>query len=426
MKPIIKDIYALEIFDSRGNPTLKVFCELENGIKGSACIPSGASTGKYEALELRDNDKKRFLGKGVLKAIKNIGEKIAPKLKGMDASNQREIDYLLIELDGTENKTNLGANATLGVSLACARASALFYNLPLYKYLGGLNACILPIPLLNIINGGVHADNPLDIQEFMIVPHGFESFKEAIRCASEVFHNLRSILKENKLGVSVGDEGGFAPQIENTEEAIKFIIKAIEKAGYKPSEEVSLALDCAASEFFDEEKEIYKIEGKELKREELISFYENLVNKYPIVLIEDGMAEEDWEGWKMLTEKLGKKILLVGDDVFVTNKKRIEKGIKEKCANAVLIKLNQIGTLTETQEAIHLSHKNNYKTVVSHRSGETEDTFIADFAVAMGTGFIKTGSVSRSERTAKYNRLIEIETEIKNPIYPGTEFLKVK
>ncbi|MEO0231593.1 MAG: phosphopyruvate hydratase [candidate division WOR-3 bacterium] len=426
MKPIIKDIYALEIFDSRGNPTLKVFCELENGIKGSACIPSGASTGKYEALELRDNDKKRFLGKGVLKAIKNIEEKIAPKLKGMDASNQREIDYLLIELDGTENKTNLGANAILGVSLACARASALFYNLPLYKYLGGLNACILPIPLLNIINGGVHADNPLDIQEFMIVPHGFESFKEAIRCASEVFHNLKSILKENKLGVSVGDEGGFAPQIENTEEAIKFIIRAIEKAGYKPSEEVSLALDCAASEFFDEEKEIYKIEGKELKREELISFYENLVNKYPIVLIEDGMAEEDWEGWKMLTERLGKKILLVGDDVFVTNKKRIEKGIKEKCANAVLIKLNQIGTLTETQEAIHLSHKNNYKTVVSHRSGETEDTFIADFAVAMGTGFIKTGSVSRSERTAKYNRLIEIETEIKNSIYPGTEFLKVK
>ncbi|MEO0262452.1 MAG: phosphopyruvate hydratase [candidate division WOR-3 bacterium] len=426
MKPIIKDIYALEIFDSRGNPTLKVFCELENGIKGSACIPSGASTGKYEALELRDNDKKRFLGKGVLKAIKNIEEKIVPKLKGMDASNQREIDYLLIELDGTENKTNLGANAILGVSLACARASALFYNLPLYKYLGGLNACILPIPLLNIINGGVHADNPLDIQEFMIVPHGFESFKEAIRCASEVFHNLKSILKENKLGVSVGDEGGFAPQIENTEEAIKFIIRAIEKAGYKPSEEVSLALDCAASEFFDEEKEIYKIEGKELKREELISFYENLVNKYPIVLIEDGMAEEDWEGWKMLTERLGKKILLVGDDVFVTNKKRIEKGIKEKCANAVLIKLNQIGTLTETQEAIHLSHKNNYKTVVSHRSGETEDTFIADFAVAMETGFIKTGSVSRSERTAKYNRLIEIETEIKNPVYPGTEFLKVK
>lgn len=426
MKPIIKNIYALEIFDSRGNPTLKVFCELENGIKGDACIPSGASTGKYEALELRDNDKKRFLGKGVLKAIKNIEEKIAPKLKGMDASNQREIDYLLIELDGTENKTNLGANAILGVSLACARSASAFYNLPLYKYLGGLNSYILPIPLLNIINGGVHADNPLDIQEFMIVPHGFESFKEAIRCASEIFHNLKSILKENKLSVSVGDEGGFAPQIENTEEAIKFIIRAIEKAGYKPSLEVSLALDCAASEFYDEEKEIYKIEGKELKRNELVSFYEELVNKYPIVLIEDGMAEEDWEGWKILTEKLGKKILLVGDDVFVTNKKRIEKGIKEKCANAVLIKLNQIGTLTETQEAIYLSHKNNYKTVISHRSGETEDTFIADFAVAMGTGFIKTGSVSRSERTAKYNRLIEIEREIKNPIYPGTEFLKVK
>lgn len=426
MKPIIKNIYALEILDSRGNPTLKVFCELENGIKGDACIPSGASTGKYEALELRDNDKKRFLGKGVLKAIKNIEEKIAPKLKGMDASNQREIDHLLTLLDGTENKTNLGANAILGVSLACARASSIFYNLPLYKYLGGLNAYILPIPLLNIINGGVHADNPLDIQEFMIVPHGFESFKEAIRCASEIFHNLKSILKENKLSVSIGDEGGFAPQIENTEEAIKFIIMAIEKAGYKPSQEVSLALDCAASEFYDEEKEIYKIEGKELKREELVSFYEELVNKYPIVLIEDGMAEEDWEGWKIITEKLGKKILLVGDDVFVTNKKRIEKGIKEKCANAVLIKLNQIGTLTETQEAIYLSHKNNYKTVISHRSGETEDTFIADFAVAMGTGFIKTGSVSRSERTAKYNRLIEIEREIKNPVYPGTEFLKVK
>jgi enolase len=425
MKPIIKNVYGMEIFDSRGNPTLKVFCELENGIIGSACIPSGASTGKYEALELRDNDKKRFLGKGVLKAIKNIEEKIAPKIKGMDASSQREIDYLLIQIDGTENKTNLGANAILGVSLACARASSNFYNLPLYKYLGGLNSYILPIPLLNIINGGIHADNPLDIQEFMIIPHGFENFKEAIRAASEVFHNLKSILKENKLSVSVGDEGGFSPQIEKTEDAIKFIIKAIEKAGYKPSEEISIGLDCAASEFYDEEKEIYKIEGKELKSDELVSFYEELVKNYPIVLIEDGMAEEDWNGWKILTQKLGNKIIIVGDDVFVTNKKRIEKGIKEKCANAVLIKLNQIGTLTETQEAIHLSHRNNYKTVVSHRSGETEDTFIADFAVAMGTGMIKTGSVSRSERTAKYNRLLEIEREIKNAVYPGKEIFKV-
>ena len=424
MKPIIKNVYGMEIFDSRGNPTLKVFCELENGIIGSACIPSGASTGKYEALELRDNDKKRFLGKGVLKAIKNIEEKIAPKIKGMDASSQREIDYLLIEIDGTENKTNLGANAILGVSLACARASSNFYNLPLYKYLGGLNSYILPVPLLNIINGGVHADNPLDIQEFMIIPHGFEEFKEAIRAAAEVFHNLKSILKENKLSTSVGDEGGFSPQIEKTEEAIKFIIKAIEKANYKPSDEISIGLDCAASEFYDEEKGIYKIEGKELKSSELVSFYEELVKNYPIVLIEDGMAEEDWDGWKMLTQKLGNKIIIVGDDVFVTNKKRIEKGIKEKCANAVLIKLNQIGTLTETQEAIYLSHRNNYKTVVSHRSGETEDTFIADFAVAMGTGMIKTGSVSRSERTSKYNRLLEIEREIKNAIYSGKEFLK--
>jgi len=424
MKPIIKNVYGMEIFDSRGNPTLKVFCELENGIIGSACIPSGASTGKYEALELRDNDKKRFLGKGVLKAIKNIEEKIAPKIKGMDASSQREIDYLLIEIDGTENKTNLGANAILGVSLACARASSNFYNLPLYKYLGGLNSYILPVPLLNIINGGVHADNPLDIQEFMIIPHGFEEFKEAIRAAAEVFHNLKSILKENKLSISVGDEGGFSPQIEKTEEAIKFIIKAIEKANYKPSDEISIGLDCAASEFYDEEKGIYKIEGKELKSSELVSFYEELVKNYPIVLIEDGMAEEDWDGWKMLTQKLGNKIIIVGDDVFVTNKKRIEKGIKEKCANAVLIKLNQIGTLTETQEAIYLSHRNNYKTVVSHRSGETEDTFIADFAVAMGTGMIKTGSVSRSERTSKYNRLLEIEREIKNGIYFGKEFLK--
>ena len=424
MKPIIKNVYALEIFDSRGNPTLKVFCELENGIIGSACVPSGASTGKYEALELRDNDKKRFLGKGVLKAIKNIEEKIAPKIKGMDASSQREIDYLLIEIDGTENKTNLGANAILGVSLACARASANFYNLPLYKYLGGLNSYILPVPLLNIINGGVHADNPLDIQEFMIIPHGFEEFKEAIRAASEVFHNLKSILKENKLSVSVGDEGGFSPQIEKTEDAIKFIIRAIEKAGYKPSDEISIGLDSAASEFYNEEKGIYKIEGKELKSSELVSFYEELVKNYPIVLIEDGMAEEDWDGWKILTQKLGDKIIIVGDDVFVTNKKRIEKGIKEKCANAVLIKLNQIGTLTETQEAIYLSHRNNYKTVVSHRSGETEDTFIADFAVAMGTGMIKTGSVSRSERTAKYNRLLEIEREIKNAVYPGKEIFK--
>lgn len=424
MKPIIKNIYALEILDSRGNPTVKVFCELENGITGSACVPSGASTGKYEALELRDGDKNRFLGKGVLKAIKNIEGKIASALKGMDASSQREIDIRMLELDGTENKTELGANAILGVSLACARASAHFYGLPLYKYLGGLNSYILPVPMLNIINGGVHADNPLDIQEFMIVPHGFDLLKESIRAASETFHNLKKTLKENGLSVSVGDEGGFAPNISSTEKAIEFIIKAIEKAGYKPADEISIALDCAASEFYDEENGIYKVEGKELKKDELVSFYWELVKKYPIVSIEDGMAEEDWEGWKIITQKLGEKIMLVGDDVFVTNKKRIEKGIKEGCANAVLIKLNQIGSLTETQEAIDFSHRNGYRTVVSHRSGETEDTFIADFSVAMGTGFIKTGSVSRSERAAKYNRLIEIEEEVFKAVYPGKLFFK--
>ncbi len=424
MKPIIKNIYAMEILDSRGNPTVKVFCELENGIIGSACVPSGASTGKYEALELRDGDKSRFFGKGVLKAIKNIEEKIASALKGMDASSQREIDIRMLELDGTEDKTELGANAILGVSLACARASAHSYGLPLYKYLGGLNSYILPVPMLNIINGGVHADNPLDIQEFMIVPHGFDSLKKAIRAASETFHNLKKTLKENGLSVSVGDEGGFAPNISSTEKAIEFILKAIEKAGYKPEEEISIALDCAASEFYDDKNGTYKIEGKELKKDELVSFYEELVKKYPIVSIEDGMAEEDWEGWKIITQKLGDKIMLVGDDVFVTNKKRIEKGIKENCANAVLIKLNQIGSLTETQEAIDFSHRNGYRTVVSHRSGETEDTFIADFSVAMGTGFIKTGSVSRSERVAKYNRLMEIENEVFKAVYPGKLFFK--
>ncbi len=424
MKPIIKNIYALEILDSRGNPTIKVFCELQNGITGSACVPSGASTGKYEALELRDEDKNRFLGKGVLKAIENIEKKIAPVLKGMDASSQREIDIRMLELDGTESKTNLGANSILGVSLACARAVAHFYGLPLYKYLGGLNSYILPVPMLNIINGGVHADNPLDIQEFMIVPHGFESFKEAIRAASETLHNLKKILKENGLSVSVGDEGGFAPNISSTEKAIEFILKSVEKAGYKPADEISIAIDCAASEFYNNKKGTYKIDKKEFKKDELVSFYEELVEKYPIVLIEDGMDEEDWEGWKIMTQKLGEKIMLVGDDVFVTNKKRIEKGIKEGCANAVLIKLNQIGSLTETQEAIDFSHRNGYRTVVSHRSGETEDTFIADFSVAMGTGFIKTGSVARSERTSKYNRLIEIEKEVFKVIYPGKLFFK--
>ncbi len=417
----IKDLKAYEVFDSRGNPTLKVVCILENGIKGSAYVPSGASTGTYEAVELRDGDKKRFHGKGVLKAINSVENEIAPRIKDMNVFEQREIDEILINLDGTENKKRLGANAILGVSLAVARAAAHLAGVPLFRYIGGLYSNYLPVPMMNFINGGVHADNPLDIQEFMIVPYGFDTFKDAIRAGSEIYHTLKKILKEKGLSTSIGDEGGFAPQIENTKKALDFLIEAIEKSGYKPEEEIGLALDVAATELWDEKKGTYKIEGKELKIDEFIKFYSDIVNNYPIFSIEDPFAEEDYKGWKEFTEKFKDKIMIVGDDIFVTNPKRFKRGIKEKIANSILIKLNQIGTLTETLETINMAKSNNYKTVISHRSGETEDTFIADFAVGTNSMFIKTGAVARGERTCKYNRLIEIEEEYEGLRYIGKE-----
>ena len=409
----IEALKAREVLDSRGNPTVQVDCYLDNGVVGRATVPSGASTGSREALELRDNDPKRYLGKGVLKAIENVNGVIADRLKGHDALKQAEIDRILIELDGTENKSCLGANAILGVSMAVARAAAISLGIPLYRYLGGVNAKVLPTPMMNVINGGVHADNPLDIQEFMIVPVGAPNFREAVRYGAEVFHNLKKILKEKGLATGVGDEGGFAPQISSTEEALNLLVEAIEKANYEPGKDVSLALDAAASEFFDEKHKKYKFEGKEMTSDELIDFYEKLLEKFPMIIsIEDGLAESDWDGWKKMTERLGDKVQLVGDDLFVTNVKYIKKGIEMGVANSVLIKLNQIGTVTETLDAIELAHKAGYTAVISHRSGETEDTTIADLAVATNTGLIKTGSLSRSERTAKYNRLMVIEEEL--------------
>ncbi len=409
----IEALKAREVLDSRGNPTVQVDCYLDNGVVGRATVPSGASTGSREALELRDNDPKRYLGKGVLKAIENVNGVIADRLKGCNALKQAEIDRILIELDGTENKSCLGANAILGVSMAVARAAAISLGIPLYRYLGGVNAKVLPTPMMNVINGGVHADNPLDIQEFMIVPVGAPNFREAVRYGAEVFHNLKKILKEKGLATGVGDEGGFAPQISSTEEALNLLVEAIEKANYEPGKDVSLALDAAASEFFDEKHKKYKFEGKEMTSDELIDFYEKLLEKFPMIIsIEDGLAESDWDGWKKMTERLGNKVQLVGDDLFVTNVKYIKKGIEMGVANSVLIKLNQIGTVTETLDAIELAHKAGYTAVISHRSGETEDTTIADLAVATNTGLIKTGSLSRSERTAKYNRLMVIEEEL--------------
>jgi len=405
----IEDIRAREVLDSRGNPTIQVDCILDDGVLGQAIVPSGASTGTYEALELRDGGN-RYGGKGVLKALSNIQNEIAPKLKGIDALAQSLIDKFLVELDGTENKSRLGANAILGVSLAVAKASSESVGLPLYRYLGGINSNVLPVPQMNLINGGVHADNSLDIQELMIVPVGAPSFREALRYGAEVFHTLKKILKENGLSTAVGDEGGFAPDINSVDEALGFLVKAIEKAGYRPGEDIALALDVAASELFD--GSVYKLEGDTLNSEDLISFYKDLVSKFPIISIEDGLAEEDWDGWVKLTESLGKDIQLVGDDIFVTNVKRIKKGIERKVANSVLIKLNQIGTVTETFQAIELAQRNGYRVVISHRSGETEDTTIADLAVAVNAGQIKTGSLSRSERIAKYNRLLYIEEEL--------------
>lgn len=423
----ISHIRAREILDSRGNPTIEVEIWLESGFYGRAAIPSGASTGKHEALELRDKDSQRYFGKGVQKAVFNVNEIIAPQLEGFESSRQIEIDQILCELDGTENKSKLGANAILGVSLACARATAEEFGIPLFAYIGGIRARTLPVPFMNVINGGVHADNPLDFQEFMIVPWGGDSFSTALRMGAETYHALKSVLKEKKLGVSVGDEGGFAPQIKSPEEALDYLIKAIEKAGYKPGEDVAIAMDVAASELY-EGKGMYKLPGlgKKISREELLKYYEKLVKNYPIISIEDPFSEDDPEGFKLITESLGDKIQIVGDDIFVTNPKRIEWGIKEKLANAVLIKLNQIGTLTETISAVELAYKNNWNCMISHRSGETEDTFIADLAVALNTGQIKTGAPARSERVAKFNQLLRIEEYLgSSAIFAGKSILKV-
>ncbi len=409
----ILEVTAREILDSRGNPTVEVEVFLDSGVMGRADVPSGASTGEREALELRDQDRNRCLGKGVLKAVENVNEEIGPELLGMDVLDQILIDRTMIELDGTENKSHLGANAILGVSLAVAKSAALELGIPLYRYLGGVCAHLLPVPMMNVLNGGVHADNNVDIQEFMIVPWGAPSFAEALRMGSEVFHNLKAVLKAKGHNTNVGDEGGFAPDLSSNEEALEVIVDAISKAGYIPGEDVAIALDPAASEFYRNGLYILKAEEKPEKTyEEITEFYACLVEKYPIISIEDGLAENDWKGWKCLTETLGKKIQLVGDDIFVTNTKIIKKGIESGIANAVLIKLNQIGTLTETMEAIEMSHKAGYKTVISHRSGETEDTTIADLAVAAYSGQIKTGSLCRSERICKYNQLLRIEEEL--------------
>jgi len=410
----IIDVRAREILDSRGNPTVEADVIVACGAVGRAAVPSGASTGKREALELRDTRSKRFGGKGVTKAVKNVLTIIAPAVRGMDAANQMALDNLMIELDGTPNKSKLGANAILSVSMAASRATASAYGLPLYKYLGGINARYLPIPMMNIINGGVHAANNLDIQEFMIVPISSKTFAQAVRMGAEIFHSLKKVLKKKGLSTSVGDEGGFAPDLKSNEDAIKFIINAIESAGYQPGKDVGLALDSAASEFYTKGKYILNSENKKLKPEEMIDYYENLIDKYPIFSIEDGLAEQDWDNWELLTDRLGGTVQIVGDDIFVTNPKIFNKGIEDGIANSILIKLNQIGTLTETLDAIEMAKQAGYTTVISHRSGETEDTFISDLVVAINGGQIKTGSMSRSDRVAKYNQLIRIEEKLGN------------
>jgi len=427
----IIDIKGREVLDSRGNPTVEAEITLESGVIARAIVPSGASTGEREALELRDKDPKRFKGKGVLKAVENINTKIADLLIGEESTDQIRIDNLMLALDGTENKSNLGANAILAVSMAVARASAEELEIPLYRYLGGTNAKVMPVPLMNVINGGAHADNGLDIQEFMIVPvfggKDIDSpkFKEALRAGVETFHTLKQILKEKGLATNVGDEGGFAPQINSTKEALDLLKDAIHKAGYDPEEDIFIALDCASSEFFDKEKCVYKFEGEELSADEMIDYYAELIGAYRIVSIEDPLAEDDWEGWKKLTEALGNRVQLVGDDLFTTNPKILQKGIDKNIANSILIKLNQIGSLTETLDAIELAKINSYTNIISHRSGESEDTFIADLAVATNAGQIKTGSASRTDRMAKYNQLIRIEEELgEYAIFKGKETFK--
>ena len=408
----IVDIIGREVLDSRGNPTVEVDVVLEDGAHGRAAVPSGASTGAHEAIELRDGDKKRYLGKGVLKAVEAVNGEIFDALSGMDAEDQRRIDDALIKLDGTPSKGRLGANAILGVSLAVAKAAAEAAGLPLYRYLGGVNAHLLPVPMMNIINGGAHADNPIDIQEFMIMPVGAASCAEAVRMGSEIFHTLRKGLKDAGHSTNVGDEGGFAPNLKSAEEALSFVMRSIEVAGYKPGEDVALALDCAATEFFKNGKYQMEGEGKALDSAGMAKYLEGLVSRFPIVSIEDGMAEDDWEGWKALTQAIGRKCQLVGDDLFVTNTKRLAQGIEGGIANSILVKVNQIGSLTETFEAVAMAHRAAYTAVISHRSGETEDATIADIAVATNAGQIKTGSLSRSDRTAKYNQLIRIEEEL--------------
>ena len=416
----IKKIHAREILDSRGNPTVEVDVVLDNGFIGRAAVPSGASTGTREAVELRDGDKKRYLGKGVLKAVENVNKIIAPEVIGKDPSKQKEIDYLMIKLDGTDNKAKLGANAILGVSLAVAKAAAQDKGVSIYQYLGGKDAKRLPIPFLNILNGGKHADNNVDIQEFMIAPFGAPSFKEALRYAAEVYHTLKGILKSKGLSTSVGDEGGFAPNLSRNEEAIEVIIVAIEKAGYKPGKDIAIVLDPAASEFYQDGKYLLKADNKNLSSKEMVDYYAGLVSKYPIISIEDGLAENDWDGWKILTESLGNRIQLTGDDIFVTNPKILTEGIKQGIGNSVLIKLNQIGTLTETLETVSLAKEFNYTCVFSHRSGETEDSFLADITVATNAGQLKTGAPARSERLAKYNQLLRIEEELgDNAVFKG-------
>jgi enolase len=416
----ITGLYAREILDSRGNPTIEAEVQLESGAWGRAAVPSGASTGKREAMELRDGDGQRYRGKGVRQAVRNVEETIAPEIEGMDASEQAALDQALLELDGTPNKSALGANAILAVSLAVARAAADDAGLPLYAYLGGVGARLMPVPMLNVLNGGAHADNGLDIQEFMIVPAGAGSFGEALRVGVEVFHALRKLLKDKGLSTGVGDEGGFAPSLPGNEAALDFVLRAIERAGYRPGEDVFLALDAAASEFGKHGRYRLRADRADKSREEMIAFYEQLVSRYPICSIEDGLGEDDWEGWRALTQRLGSRIQIVGDDIFVTSPAILQEGIRKGIANAILVKLNQIGTLTETLETIELAKRAGYGTIISHRSGETEDTFVADLAVAVNAGQIKTGSLSRGERTAKYNQLLRIEEELgPSAVWPG-------
>jgi enolase len=426
----IIDIHARQILDSRGNPTVEVEVITEEGAMGRAAVPSGASTGAHEAVELRDGDKKIYMGKGVLKAVEHVNNDIAEKLIGRDVFEQNDLDRLMLKLDGTDNKAKLGANAILAVSLACAKAAAIEANMPLYRYVGGVNANTLPIPLMNILNGGSHADNSIDFQEFMIMPVKADSFSQALRMGTEVFHHLKNVLKKKGYSTNVGDEGGFAPNIPSNEEAIETVLKAIEEAGYKPGKDIYIAMDAATTEFYDEKTGLYtfkKSDGREMDSSAMVAYWKQWTDKYPIISIEDGMAEDDWKGWAELTKTIGSNVQLVGDDLFVTNSKRLQKGIDKGVANSILVKVNQIGSLTETIEAVNLATRNSYTNIMSHRSGETEDTTIADLAVALNSGQIKTGSASRTDRIAKYNQLLRIEEELgKNAYYPGNDFKFIK